>query len=224
MATEMNNIDMEALLCGDNNRLRYVSRFSTCHVVHHESVAEHSFYVTFYAMAIADWCNIRAVKDDPDRKRPFVNIEAVLRQAVLHDLEEARTGDIYRPFKKASAELDGAIEQQASLELARIIDPLLDDDEFRRMWGFAWQLAKDDSKAGRIVAFADFLSAVGYMLQEIRVSNSTMLEHTNSIRSYADRFNEKDFDFIRPLVDQVQEMVKEAFPDERRERSSSYGD
>jgi putative hydrolase of HD superfamily len=52
-----------------------------------ESVAAHSYGVALAAMLLADECMARGVR---------VNVERVLRLALLHDLQEARTGDMPR--------------------------------------------------------------------------------------------------------------------------------
>src|SRR5918911_1250784 len=52
-----------------------------------ESVAAHSYGVALAAMLLADECAARGVE---------VDVERVLRLALLHDLQEARTGDLPR--------------------------------------------------------------------------------------------------------------------------------
>ena len=52
-----------------------------------ESVAAHSYGVALAAMMLADECAARGVE---------VNVERVLRLALLHDLQETRTGDMPR--------------------------------------------------------------------------------------------------------------------------------
>jgi putative hydrolase of HD superfamily len=56
-----------------------------------ESVASHSYGVAFAAMLLSDECAARGVR---------VNVERVLRLALLHDLQEARTGDMPRTVAK----------------------------------------------------------------------------------------------------------------------------
>lgn len=56
-----------------------------------ESVASHSFGVGIVAMLLADECRARGVE---------VDVERVLRLALLHDLAEARTGDMPRTMAK----------------------------------------------------------------------------------------------------------------------------
>jgi putative hydrolase of HD superfamily len=56
-----------------------------------ESVAAHTFGVSVAAMLLADGARARGVE---------VNVERVLRLALLHDLAEARTGDMPRTMAK----------------------------------------------------------------------------------------------------------------------------
>ncbi|HEX8163905.1 MAG TPA: HD family hydrolase [Pyrinomonadaceae bacterium] len=56
-----------------------------------ESVAAHTFGVALAAMLLADGVRARGVE---------VNVERVLRLALLHDLAEARTGDMPRTMAK----------------------------------------------------------------------------------------------------------------------------
>ena len=62
-----------------------------------ESIAEHLYGVTFIAMLLADSARARG---------HAVNVEKVMRMALLHDLTEARTGDLpatIKPYFEASA-------------------------------------------------------------------------------------------------------------------------
>ena len=56
-----------------------------------ESVAAHGFGVAFTAMLLADRARARGLE---------VNVERLLRLALLHDLTEARTGDLPSTIKK----------------------------------------------------------------------------------------------------------------------------
>jgi putative hydrolases of HD superfamily len=78
-----------------------------------ESVAAHSFGVAIIAMLLADRARARGVE---------VNVERLLRMALLHDLTEARTGDlpstIKRYFGKAEIKAaDEAIAKEIFTEL-----------------------------------------------------------------------------------------------------------
>jgi hypothetical protein len=52
---DIQGFDLEQLLVGDVNRLRYINRFGTALTLHKENVAEHSFYVVLYSFFIAEW-------------------------------------------------------------------------------------------------------------------------------------------------------------------------
>ena len=74
----------------DIRSLMTVGRFSVYKCHFREDVAQHSYYTTLYAMVLADL----------ERKLgTTVDVERLLRMAVLHDAEEARTGDVHHPFK-----------------------------------------------------------------------------------------------------------------------------
>jgi 5'-deoxynucleotidase YfbR-like HD superfamily hydrolase len=78
-----------------------------------ESVAAHTFGVAFIAMLLAD----RAVA----RGLP-VNVERVLRMALLHDVSEVRTGDLPNTIKKyfESSTLKAADERVVTDILTKI--------------------------------------------------------------------------------------------------------
>jgi len=87
-----------------------------------ESVAAHSFGVAVIAMLLADRARARGVK---------VNVERLLRMALLHDLTETRTGDlpstIKRYFDKASIRAaDESIARDIFTELGDLSEPYLE--------------------------------------------------------------------------------------------------
>jgi putative hydrolase of HD superfamily len=106
-----------------------------------ESVAAHSFGVAFIAMLIAD----RALECGHE-----VNIERVLRMALLHDLTEARTGDLPATIKNYfdKATLQAADEKVATEMLSGL------DEQYLELWRDYEQRA---SLEARIVKAADKL-------------------------------------------------------------------
>ncbi|HMV49989.1 MAG TPA: HD family hydrolase [Blastocatellia bacterium] len=81
-----------------------------------ESVADHSFGVAWMAMLLAD--RARAIGFEPD-------VEKVLRMALLHDLTEARTGDLPATIKRyfdngALHRADEQIAQEMLTNLGKI--------------------------------------------------------------------------------------------------------
>jgi putative hydrolase of HD superfamily len=87
-----------------------------------ESVAEHSFGVAVIAMVLADRARARGVE---------VNVERLLRMALLHDLTESRTGDLPSTIKgyfdKASIKAaDESIAKEIFTELGDLSEPYLE--------------------------------------------------------------------------------------------------
>jgi len=203
-------LNIREMLIGDVTRLRYVTRFSTCHVVHRENVAEHSYYVALYAMFIADWV-MRQEGLGP------VDMRMLLMRSLLHDLDEARTGDFYRPFKYSTSELGEALKAGAHRAFVEVVTSVVGGPATgpAKRFAYLWESSKADDPEGHILSFADFLSVLGYMVQELQVANLTMREHWSTMSDYFQEFTDVRYDFIRPLVDQARTLVCEAFPDQK---------
>ena len=117
-----------------------------------ESVAAHSYGVAFTAMLLADEVRARGVE---------VDVERVLRVALLHDLAEARTGDMPRTMA-----LYYGAEARASAERAAFAD-MVRDLEARRAADYA-ALHEDyearESLEARLVKAADVLDLLAQAL------------------------------------------------------------
>jgi len=81
-----------------------VERFSVYKCHFREDVAQHSYLTALYAMIMADLerCNGTSV-----------DVERLLRMAILHDAEESRTGDIHHPFKHQDPAFMKTIDDRA---------------------------------------------------------------------------------------------------------------
>jgi len=194
------NIDLREVLIGQAARLRYIIRFSTCRVAHPESVAEHSYYVALYTALICQW--YRADSE---------TIAWAMTYAVFHDLEEARSGDFPRPFKHSTPELKASLNVAAKSAMEQVVHGWSTEPIDRKNWVAVWEYSKTNDVAGSIVAFADFLSALSYLAQENMDRNHSVIEHTAAMRAYYEEFQQERFDFIRPLVVQAGQLMKEIF-------------
>jgi 5'-deoxynucleotidase YfbR-like HD superfamily hydrolase len=196
----MKELNMREMLSGDINRLRYVKRFSTCHVVHTENVAEHAYFVGLYSLLIGEW-----VSDHGQE----VDMGVLLTKCLLHDVDEARTGDIHRPFKYYNDMITKALKWGAGQMFLEIIGKVVHKEASSALgMAMQWETCKEGLE-GSILAFSDFLAAFGYIWQEIDCANHTMFSHIESIREYLSEFNSNRYDFMRPLVDQVSDIVQE---------------
>lgn len=182
-------------------QLRYVKRFSTCRVLHPESVAEHSYYTALYALFICHYLK--------QHKSWVVDEGLLLRRALLHDFEESRTGDIIRTFKRSNEVLESAIEVGASDAMDDILKKLFKSRTLQEFFYVEWGEAKDQTVEGRIVKFADFLSVVSYMCEELRSANATMREHVLCMREYIELFDSAEYAFLGDLLEQAREVCNE---------------
>ena len=214
-------LNVKEMLIGHPVRLRYVFRFSTSRVQHPESVAEHSYYVCLYSLLIADWYNDAVnsweSQHDSEESLDMVCVATLLRRAVIHDLEESRSGDFPRPFKHSDSDLKGILEQASHHAIEQVAEALLGklsvSNRFPKQLVKVWDNAKDDSLEGRILEFADFLSVLSFMYEELGAGgNRSISNHVRDMDAYFGKFRGPDFEFIRPLVVQAGSMMLEIFP------------
>lgn len=197
-------LDMKEMLIGYSVRLRYVNRFSTCRVLNPETVAEHSFFVAYYALMIARWCIIQT-----SIHCSIINYEKLLSRALLHDIDEATTGDVPRTFKYSDDKLKSVLEIVAKKGVENLAMKLWPQSPVSDGIVEDWNRAKDDTVEGRIIEFADFLSVLSYLYEEIRASNFIMREHISAMREYYDKFTGVEYEFLRPLVDDAKKILFE---------------
>lgn len=141
-------------------RLAHIRRYSTQPVLHQESVAEHSFFVSLYAYALV---NRLATDGRMTAESTYRLMRLVLLQAIVHDVDESLTGDFIRPFKYSTPEITSAIKNGTR----KIMDAL----PIPREMFNAWASATDETLAGQIVKLADLWSVVMYARRELKLGN-----------------------------------------------------
>lgn len=208
-------LNIKSILVGDPNRLRYVQRYSTCRVVHPDNVAEHMYYVTLYAVMLA-----RDVEHHGGRMK--FDYRKLMLKCVLHDLDEAVTGDVPRMFKHSSEATRLALHAGAS-QMVQTLFCSLFDRATARIPGNGdtwfdnvilqenWETAKDNSYEGCILELADFLSVLSFLLEEKQTYNTSLQPHIDSMVVYFKRFEHVDYEFLRPYLQQVETLMTEHF-------------
>lgn len=205
------NLNIREMIDGHPVRLRYVHRYSTSRVSVPESVAEHSFFVALYCMFIGEWV-IQMHPTDDERWEPAQFMAELLQRALVHDLEEARSGDFPRSFKHSSEPLKAMLEHASQEAFAQVIEGVLDNHVIKARYIAMWHNSKDSSFAGRVLEFADFLGVLSFMLQEgCANGHQVIMRHVADMRTYFDKFGEEDYDFIRPLVEQAGVIIRKLF-------------
>jgi len=166
-------------------RLANVQRYSTFPMIHRESVAEHSYFVCLLSYNMAE---------DINSQGGDVNLERVMRLAIVHDLDEALTGDFPRPFKHSSVPLLAAIQKQTKVAMENELPPT---------WIMAdWnESQKYGTAENSIVKFCDLWSVVIYAVREAKLGN----QHATEILERAPTwFKERDWGtYVAPYVKEL---------------------
>jgi len=193
----MTKLNLRELCLGYVTRLRYVKRFSISHVQHIENVAEHSFYAALYAMLIG-------------RQIPGVQMGLLLQKALLHDVDEAFSGDVIRMFHRDGGVLEEAVHTRAKTMVSKFCEAVSSDPSDCAYLAWMWDTAKDPGNLeGRILAYADFLSVLSYAAQEVDCGNRRILDHLADIQAYAEQFTTNPaFAPILAVVDGHEELVE----------------
>lgn len=128
--------------------LAYVPRWQIAPRFRTQNVAEHSYFVALYAMALLNYLPGRAFHQPAFRMR-------VLEAALIHDVAEARTGDMPGPVKRAVVDM----ERMASYEKDQLA--LLGIDE-----------VEEDDDILALVKVADLIDEYYHVVGEIAMGNS----------------------------------------------------
>lgn len=153
---------LEFLLYG--RRLQNVQRFSIWNKIKPQSVAEHCYNVSLYAMVLADL------------ERGFgntVDMEKIFRMCLIHDLEEAVTGDIMHDFKYNNPNLLEMI-QRFSLKCFHDMVRDLPNPLPEKYIELKKIIKNDDSIEDKIVEAVDNLDVLLWAVEERRLGNSEL--------------------------------------------------
>lgn len=213
-------LNLKELLTGDPVRLRYVQRWGTVRVLKPDTTAEHSFFVALYALVVGIWVD-ETYQMDADYRGRFdaglLNMGELLGRAVVHDLEEARTGDFPRTFKHGGSEtIRRCLKDAGAIAAAGICEKLDPGGPVKARLQQLWMAEKSGDVEGRILDFADFLAALSFLAQERSTWNTQLDEHRSSMMFYFGRFATQEFNFIRPLVGQAAAIMEEVFDGSKR--------
>lgn len=181
-------LNLTELIDGDLTKLRNVIRFSNSTRIKDESVAEHSYFTAYYSMVLA---RVLIAKEGVQ-----LNMGRILEAAILHDIDEAMSGDFVRHFKYMDKSLKSHIEDATDKLMQHAFEPLFmcDNAHTSQKLKYAWKTAKDpDTLEGDIVAFADFLSVLSYVMNEIDCGNVKLIRQLDDMQEYANTFYSRKY-------------------------------
>jgi len=161
-----------------------------------ESVADHSYAVALIAMLLAD------------RMKLDIDVEKVLRIAILHDLSEHMLGDIHAPASKFLGE---DVKETAEL---RIMENLFREYEGGEDYVALWrEFAERSSVEGKLVRAADKIEMFTQAFQYEAAGNRMLDDFWDYVE------NTKDFDFA-----EVEDLFRELLELRQRERQQERTD
>lgn|SRR3990167_5492725 len=186
-------LNIEQLITGLPNQLRYIKRFSNSRAIITENVTEHTFYVVIICLFIAEHLELE-VEDKYE----------LLKRAIIHDMEELFTGDIIRPIKHADNNTKNAIHKLGGDYLKKLLNDIIPKKSGELF--LSWDKAKSGF-LGRILKFSDYLSAIGYVYEEAFSGNILILRSTNDLLEMINLFKTDEYDFIIDLVWEVDKLL-----------------
>lgn len=146
-------LDVVRMLTGSLRRMSSVFRYSSIPVNRRENVAEHTFYCSLYAFLLAQ----QIKKDNPGI---VIDMALLLEHALLHDLDEALTGDFLRSVKYGHPDLKKALDELSTILVGRLSKEL----------GYGiqdhWSQVSKSRLEGEILALSDLLCVVAYVYEE----------------------------------------------------------
>jgi putative hydrolase of HD superfamily len=154
-----------------------------------ESIADHSYRVALLAMLLGDMLQERGV---------HLDMEKLLRIAVLHEIPEAKIGDVPFPaFQFLSEEVKEKAEKEAVRSMVSRLGRI--GENYEKLWA---EFEDRGSLEAKVVRAADKLELM------IQVYEYEKIGYRNLDRFWVNPWNRRDFD-VHPLVERVMDRLKE---------------
>lgn len=141
----------------------HIKRYHTTPMSTQESVAEHSHFVATITRII---CHVLQQAGHP------VDALRAVDLALIHDYEEAISGDIISTFKHSDPELIDLLHRLTGKAIDRVFETL--PQELATYYIDLWREHSAGSLEGQIVSVADKLAGLAFSHEQLRMGNQFM--------------------------------------------------
>jgi len=176
--------------------LMTVGRFSVYKCHFREDVAQHSYFTTLYAMILADLERGKGTRVDTER---------LMRMALLHDAEEARTGDIHHPFKHQDPQFAESLDARGFAWFSGLMGGLPQTlvDEYVRLR----KAERENSTEASILKASDKIEALlwayeEYLLGNVHVRKALIVEDILS------KLDQIELETVKTLVAEIRKRLE----------------
>ena len=141
----------------------HIKRYHTTPMYGQESVAEHSHFVAMIT---------RIICHELERANYRVDTLSAVDLAMIHDYEEAISGDIISTFKHSEPALIELLERLTDQAIDQVFETLPED-----LAGYyigLWRGHNAGSVEGQIVSVADKLAGLAFSHEQLRMGNQFM--------------------------------------------------
>ena len=146
-----------------NRSAAHIKRYHTTPMFAQESVAEHSHFVAMITRII---CYALEQAGQP------VDTLRAVDLAMIHDYEEAISGDIISTFKHSEPELTDLLERLTDKAIDQVFETL--PSELGGYYIDLWRGHNAGSVEGEIVSVADKLAGLAFTHEQLRMGNQFM--------------------------------------------------
>ena len=156
---------MVRFIIEQHTRLSAIIRYNNTPKINGESVAEHSYYVTFAAMLVGDYLTA-------EHGLPVDRLK-LMKMALLHDVEEIISGDIIKILKSGGFKEE--LEKMNKRSMEYLTGTL--DKQLAQHYYDLWAATKSkDSLEAKLLDFVDLLVVIIYSIRECHLGNKYFLE------------------------------------------------
>jgi putative hydrolase of HD superfamily len=141
----------------------HIKRYHTTPMFAQESVAEHSHFVAMITRIIC-----HALEQAGHR----VDTPRAVDLAMIHDYEEAISGDIISTFKHSEPELTDVLDRLTDKAIDQVFETL--PTELAGYYIDLWRSHNAGSEEGEIVSVADKLAGLAFTHEQMRMGNQFM--------------------------------------------------